>query len=175
MENRLIALKVLLDTLGIPDTIETIDDRKRVQKAVYLGQLSDVNLGYRFGWYVLGPYSPALTKDYFSLAEAIASGDKGYEGKEFTPGVLGRIRRILPLMRLLSRSLSSRRTGWNWSHRYIISGALSAQIDRTRLKPCVGRSLTFSRTPKTLKQLSCKRVSFPQNKPHEAIPGEASR
>ena len=99
MENRLIALKVLLDTLGIPDTIETIDDRKRVQKAVYLGQLSDVNLGYRFGWYVLGPYSPALTKDYFSLAEAIASGDKGYEGKEFTPGVLGRIRRILPLMR----------------------------------------------------------------------------
>jgi len=99
MENRLIALKVLLDTLGIPDTIETIDDRKRVQKAIYLGQLSDVNLGYRFGWYVLGPYSPALTKDYFSLAEAIASGDKGYEGKEFTPGVLGRIRRVLPLMR----------------------------------------------------------------------------
>ena len=87
MENKLIALKVLLDQLGVPDSIETIDDRKRVQKAVYLGQLSGVDLGYRFGWYVFGPYSPALTKDYYSLAEAIASGDRSYVGREFSVGV----------------------------------------------------------------------------------------
>ena len=98
MENKLIALKVLLDQLGVPDSIETIDDRKRVQKAVYLGQLSGVDLGYRFGWYVFGPYSPALTKDYYSLAEAIASGDRSYVGKEFSVGVLRRLQSILPLM-----------------------------------------------------------------------------
>jgi hypothetical protein len=98
MENKLIALKALLDELGIPETITTIDDRKRVQKGVYLGQLSGVDLGYRFGWYVLGPYCAALTKDYYSLAEAIASGDRSYVGMKFSDGVRERLRSIAPLM-----------------------------------------------------------------------------
>ncbi|HZZ71301.1 MAG TPA: hypothetical protein VFE24_03555, partial [Pirellulales bacterium] len=55
-----IAIKLMLDELGIPETIATVDDRKRVQKAVYLGQRAGMNLGYRFGWYVRGPYSSAL-------------------------------------------------------------------------------------------------------------------
>lgn len=79
MEARLIALKLVLDELGVPPTIETIDDRKRVQKAVYLGQLAGVKLGYRFGWYLKGPYSPDLTKDYYSLADAIATDEQDSE------------------------------------------------------------------------------------------------
>jgi uncharacterized protein YwgA len=76
-----IALKLFLDQLKIPLEVETLDDRKRVQKAVYLGQLTGVDLGYRFGWYIMGPYCTRLTRDYFSLAESLASGDRGWEGK----------------------------------------------------------------------------------------------
>lgn len=60
MDSNLIALKLFLDDLGVSADIETIDDRKRVQKAVYLGQAAGADLGYRFGWYLLGPYSPSL-------------------------------------------------------------------------------------------------------------------
>ena len=57
MDAKLITLRLFLDALGQSVDIETVDDRKRVQKAVYLGQLSGVDLGYRFSWYVMGPYS----------------------------------------------------------------------------------------------------------------------
>ncbi|MCF8719138.1 hypothetical protein [Nitrospina gracilis] len=73
METRLIVLKLFLEELGVGHDIETVDDRKKVQKAVYLGQLSGVDLGYRFSWYLMGPYSPSLTKDYYELAEEMPS------------------------------------------------------------------------------------------------------
>jgi hypothetical protein len=100
MEPKLVALKLFLDELDIPASIATIDDRKRVQKAVYLGQLSGVDLRYRFGWYLKGPYSPSLTKDYFSLAETLTSGDQTYIGKQFSASVRERLRSVLPLMQV---------------------------------------------------------------------------
>lgn len=98
MEARQIVLKLFLDTLGIPSDIETVNDRKRVQKAVYLGQLPGVDLGYRFGWYLKGPYSPSLTKDYFNLEEALASGDRDHEDKELEKVVARKLKKVLPLM-----------------------------------------------------------------------------
>lgn len=98
MEARLIALKLVLDALDIPNTIDTIDDRKRVQKAVYLGQLAGVKLGYRFGWYLKGPYSPDLTKDYYSLEEAIIMGDRDYERTILQQPLLDRLKQVRPLL-----------------------------------------------------------------------------
>lgn len=69
MDNHLVALKLFLDELGVGTDISTLADRKKVQKAVYLGQAAGADLGYRFSWYILGPYSPPLTRDYFELAE----------------------------------------------------------------------------------------------------------
>ena len=100
MDARLITLKLFLDQLGIPTDIETVDDRKRVQKAVYLGQLTGVDLSYRFGWYLMGPYSPTLTKDYYSLAETISSGDKSYQSHQLQSSVQEQLRRALPLMQV---------------------------------------------------------------------------
>ncbi len=48
MDNKEVALKLILDGVNIDCSIDTLDDRKRVQKAVYLAQLSGVDLGYRF-------------------------------------------------------------------------------------------------------------------------------
>lgn len=98
MDRGQVALKLFLDELGIPFDIATIDDRKRVQKAVYLGQLTGVDLGYRFGWYIRGPYSTRLTNDYFPLAESLAAGDTDWEGKTLKKSVKEKLARIRPLI-----------------------------------------------------------------------------
>lgn len=98
MEPRLAALKLFLAELGISETIHTVDDRKRVQKAVYLGQLTGVDLSYRFGWYRMGPYSPALTRDYYSLAEADEPGNGQLARKGFSESVRRRLQSIQPIL-----------------------------------------------------------------------------
>lgn len=42
-------------------------DRLILQKTVYFLQLFGFFLGYRFSWYLYGPYSPDLTKDAFAV------------------------------------------------------------------------------------------------------------
>lgn len=98
MDARLVALRLFLETLDIPAEIDTVDDRKRVQKAVYLGQAAGVDLGYRFGWYLMGPYSPGLTRDYYSLAEAATSGDQAYRGKRLRESAANSLKGIAGLM-----------------------------------------------------------------------------
>jgi hypothetical protein len=85
MDGRLITLKLFLDALGVKEDVASLDDRKTIQKAVFLGQLSGVDLGYRYGWYLRGPYSPALTRDYFALAQAIEQGERDYEQRVLHP------------------------------------------------------------------------------------------
>jgi hypothetical protein len=46
----------------------------------------------------MGPYSPALTSDYYSLAEAIALGDHDWEGKALRDTVKNRLDKIRPLL-----------------------------------------------------------------------------
>ena len=82
MKTKLIALKLFLEELGVPSNIDTVDERKRVQKTIYLGQIAGVDLGYHFGWYLKGPYSPELTKDYYDLDEALIDGDLEYQKKD---------------------------------------------------------------------------------------------
>jgi uncharacterized protein YwgA len=82
MKTKLIALKLFLEELGVPSNIDTVDERKRVQKSIYLGQIAGVDLGYHFGWYLKGPYSPELTKDYYDLDEALTEGDLEYQKKD---------------------------------------------------------------------------------------------
>ncbi len=106
MDSRLIALALLLDELGVDGDIRTIDDRKRIQKAVYLGQRAGVDLGYRFSWYLKGPYSPKLADDYYSLAEAVTAGDKEHEGRTLVPSLKQRLEQIRPLMDCAEESLN---------------------------------------------------------------------
>lgn len=75
MDNKLAVLDAYLRELGQTSAIDSKDDRLRVQKAIYLGQLTGVDLGYRYNWYVHGPYSPTLTQDYYAL-DGLAESDK---------------------------------------------------------------------------------------------------
>lgn len=56
--------------------IRTVADRKRVQKLVYLAQQLNIPMGYSFGWYIHGPYSSSLARDYFRLESRRASGEE---------------------------------------------------------------------------------------------------
>jgi hypothetical protein len=96
MDGALTTLRLLLDELGVGSDIRTLDDRKRIQKAVYLGQLSGVDLGYRFGWYRMGPYSPQLTRDYFELASALA--DEPAPEQRLRAPYRDRLARLRPLL-----------------------------------------------------------------------------
>lgn len=44
------------------------DKRLEFQKTAYLLQEAGADLGYRFGWYLHGPYSSAYADDTYSLA-----------------------------------------------------------------------------------------------------------
>jgi uncharacterized protein YwgA len=45
------------------------DDRLNLQKLTYIIQSAKLNFGYRFTWYVRGPYSPPLATDAFEYME----------------------------------------------------------------------------------------------------------
>ncbi len=74
METKIILLRLYLDELGVDTTINTKDQRIILQKAVYLGQAAGGDLGYRYSWYINGPYSSELTRDYYKLAEELNNG-----------------------------------------------------------------------------------------------------
>lgn len=73
MDTRLVVLNRLLETLDVPVDVTSIDARKKMQKAVYLAQASGLKLGYAYGWYLLGPYSTSLARDYYALASTLGA------------------------------------------------------------------------------------------------------
>jgi len=48
---------------------ESFDSRLIFQKTVYLLQAFGLYLGYRFAWYISGPYSTGLTRDGYRLVD----------------------------------------------------------------------------------------------------------
>lgn len=98
MDIKQVALKLVLDGIGEDHGIASVDDRLRLQKAIYLSQAAGINLGYHYSWYVKGPYSPGLTQDYYKLSEAVAAGDKSHEGMVLNDAIvsnLGRMQDVL--------------------------------------------------------------------------------
>lgn len=62
-------LAAFLKRLGGLD-LQSFRGRLILQKTVYLLQAFGFYLGYRYNWYLYGPYSPDLTKDAFSIVES---------------------------------------------------------------------------------------------------------
>jgi uncharacterized protein YwgA len=63
-----------LSDLDVPLSITALDDRKLLQKAIYLAQEAGVDLGYRYGWHLLGPYSTSLAEDCLSAGSIDGDG-----------------------------------------------------------------------------------------------------
>jgi uncharacterized protein YwgA len=91
----------VLDRIGF-ENIEKIDSfngRKILQKKVYLLQLTGIDLGYRYNWYLYGPYCPTLASDTFTLRDEIEYDDefKDYELNVQTKGKLDLLDTIVHL------------------------------------------------------------------------------
>jgi len=66
VDDKLIDFKLCIDELGGFD-MDSLDGRIMVQKKIYLLQLCGLDLGYRFNWYIRGPYSPSLADSAFEV------------------------------------------------------------------------------------------------------------
>src|SRR5689334_9264229 len=97
MSTKLAALNLTIEALGLPADTGSLEDRVKLQKAVYLAQAAGLSLGYRYSWYVRGPYSTDLTKDYFALPTSLSSED---EGLKLSPAAMNAIARVKPLMQV---------------------------------------------------------------------------
>src|SRR6266516_1455458 len=93
----LISLKLVLDHLGVPASSSTLPDRKRLQKVTYLAQAAGADLGYRFSWYLMGPYSSVLTRDYFTLGPDVAQQAGQYR---LTQQVEAALAKVAPLLQV---------------------------------------------------------------------------
>ncbi len=70
-----VVLKLVLDEIGLPAQVSSFTQRLLIQKKIYLTQLTGLDLGYRFSWYIHGPYCRELTSDAFQLVEAIENDE----------------------------------------------------------------------------------------------------
>lgn len=66
MDRRLTGIYVLMRELG-GFKIKELEERVFVQKAIYLLQVLDIDLRFRFSWYLRGPYSTDLTQCVFEI------------------------------------------------------------------------------------------------------------
>lgn len=81
-----IELKLVLDQADIGDiNLETFSQRFNIQKRIYLIQLMGFDLGYRFGWYIRGPYSRPLTAEAFTLRDELVAEEKDHADFKLAP------------------------------------------------------------------------------------------
>ena len=80
-----IVLKLVLDAVDQPLELDSFNGRFMVQKRIYLTQLTGLDLAYRFGWYLHGPYSRELTRDAFRAKEQIDDEEDDYKRETLAP------------------------------------------------------------------------------------------
>src|SRR5260370_11900047 len=98
MTDSQIVLKLFLDEVGLRLELDPFAKRVLTQKKTYLTQLTGFELGFRFAWYVHGPYCRELTAEAFALKEALDAKDRVPPDKSLNP--------------LAKRLLSKARTFW---------------------------------------------------------------
>lgn len=59
--------------LGVSPNMETFPQRKKAQKLAYLLEVFGINIGFRFNWYLHGPYSSDLTQVLYDAKRAKSS------------------------------------------------------------------------------------------------------
>ncbi len=100
MDKDHILLKLVLNEIGLGDLkIDDFRSRKILQKKIYLLQLTGIDLGYRYNWYLYGPYCPALANDTFTLRDEIKYDNEfnTYELNSRTKSRLDILRRVVGL------------------------------------------------------------------------------
>ncbi len=98
MDRQQILLAKALDAAGVSLNVDTFDDRLILQKTVYLLQAAGVHLGYRFRWYLRGPYSPDMTAAAFGISEEGESARSELVRWKLDSDSASRVRNLKPLL-----------------------------------------------------------------------------
>src|SRR5262245_54613820 len=109
MDRQRIGLKLALDALGHELDLSDFDLRLILQKTVYLIQASKVDLGYSFGWYLRGPYSPGLTRDAFALKAELAQGGDELKDWKLEHPSLDRLAKLREAIQAIPPEMRARR------------------------------------------------------------------
>ena len=81
----------LEDELNWEFNVDSFEDRLKLQKYLYLGEIFDLNHSYDYNLYNYGPYSPKLADDYYNLStKADASRAPDFDDTEFSDFVEGK-------------------------------------------------------------------------------------
>lgn len=81
--------------------ISQFDDRLIAQKIVCLLELKGLELGYPFGIYVRGPYSPDLTTDLYAFTDEFEEFKTETRLNTYESGAAGNLKRIFGLKPVL--------------------------------------------------------------------------
>lgn len=71
MISKTIELSMFSDLLGFNVNMNSFKSRLELQKMIYLLQVNGINLGYKYNWYLHGPYCSDLAKVGFEYEEEI--------------------------------------------------------------------------------------------------------
>ena len=97
MNRQQILLALALKEAGIPVRVGKFDERLFLQKGVYLLQEAGVHLGYRYRWYLRGPYSTDLASDVFFLTgqeQSVAQELVSWQLDSESSGRIGRVKEL---------------------------------------------------------------------------------
>ncbi len=98
MDRQQILLGKVLEAAQMSLNVGTFDERLILQKAVYLLQSAGVHLGYRFRWYLRGPYSPDMTAGAFGIVGEGEAARQELHGWKLDSETRERIERMKPLL-----------------------------------------------------------------------------
>ena len=93
----------LFRSAGIEPSLETFDNRLQLQKLTYLLEVFGMDLGFRFNWYLHGPYNRFVTKVLFD-------SDKAESEREVEDVFTNEKKKLSILKEFLGSDINSSRT-----------------------------------------------------------------
>lgn len=98
MDRQQILLAKSLEAAEVPLSVKSFNERLILQKSVYLLQVAGIHIGYRFRWYIRGPYSPDLTAGAFGIVNEGKYGEMELQGWKLDDESATRARSLQPLL-----------------------------------------------------------------------------
>jgi len=108
MDRQQILLAKTLESANIPLCVDTFDDRLILQKATYLLQSAGIHMGFRFRWYLRGPYSPDMTASAFGIVNEGDFAQNELKNWNLDQESASRAAKLKPLLNRESESASAK-------------------------------------------------------------------
>lgn len=90
------ALAGLIKRIYPSFSMDSFDNRLKLQKIVFLMRSAGIDIGYSYSLYLRGPYSPGLTRDAFIIQDWDVIQEIRFSSPEHETNFVGFLRKIEP-------------------------------------------------------------------------------